>query len=684
MVALEDDRDQVLLKLHELDRVRHADSHLGKHTKIDNKYWANWKKIKKRGYRYWSENIYHSKEILHKDILSLVVAPAWGIIFPPYNLARLSGLLRHHGYGVQIYDINVHAYTFFKENGHKNFWDSIYYYSWERPAYDDEIKPILTPLLDQYINKIISSNSNIIGFSLYLTNILASMYMITELKRLKPELTIIVGGPESFNDWFQTLVEELGFDPNLIDYRITGEGEQELLNLMENFKDNTSSEMITLGGFKSKLPLNDLPFPDYSDYNLYSYEYPDGASIETSRGCIAQCSFCAETWFWKYRWRASEKVIEEIKYQIEHYGAYRFWFVDSLANGNLKEFKNLVELIIENKLNIRWNSYARNDGRMDLDFFRKIYDSGCLSLSFGVESGSQKVLTDMQKKITIKEIEDNFRDSHTVGLTSHANWVVGFPTEGPAEFLHSLQILHNCRKWIYAISPGYTCGDAPFSDMNIAWKKYDIQWKENPWDNKFMSNWWTSDYKNTIVHRAIRLKLINIWLELLVNKANGTLINTQHRPSLQSMYNVELLDPNWEIPEHIVQQDNQNFAYFSGDNTVEQFSAGLANEYLPMAWVMYQVFGPFKMFIKASLEEDMPEFGTFITTPYWADVTFDINAEGILNFTSEQQFKHYTTRDDSDVAEYEIVRQDMSFDPVIHNVTGPIDYFNGNEYKNIT
>ena len=90
-----------------------------------------------------------------------------------------------------------------------------------------------------------------------------------------------------------------------------------------------------------------------------------------------------------------------MQYQIDTYGTRRFWFVDSLANGAFKEFKNLVNMIIDKKLDIRWNSYARCDGRMDLELFQKIADSGCMSLSFGVESGSEKVLDDMKKKVKV-------------------------------------------------------------------------------------------------------------------------------------------------------------------------------------------------------------------------------------------------------------------------------------------
>ena len=669
-----EDRDEIIRKLIEQDRIDHAESHLGGDIE-DFKAKDN---IHARGYNYYTEiNPYYEN-----DGISLVIAPAWGVIFPPYNIARLTGLLRHYGYGVKVHDLNIKCYHYVKENHDKDFWESRYYFVWERPVYDQEVFPVIQPLLDESVEQIIDDGHDIVGFSLYLTNLLPSLYMINKIKKLKPSIKIVVGGPEAFNDWFETLIyDELGYDRGIIDYRITGEGEQELLTLLENYKSMPNSgEMITFGGFRSKLDLNDLPFPDYSDYDLNLYQHPEGASIETSRGCVAKCSFCAETWFWKYRFRTSDRVIEEMKHQIETYGTRRFWFVDSLANGAFKEFKNLVHTIVDEGLNIRWNSYARCDGRMDLELFKKIAESGCMSLSFGVESGSEKVLNDMKKKVAVWEIENNLRDGAAVGMKNHVNWVVGFPTEGPSEFLHSLHVLYNTRKWMYAISPGMTCGDAPFSDLNVNWSDYKLQWKEKPWDNTFMSNWYTEDYANTIVHRFIRLKFMQIWLDLAVNVSDGTVNNAQYRPGLKKFFDFKRLTDN-KIIDYIPQQQSQSFSHFSdfydGSTSQLRFSNSLANEYLPFAWVLYKVYGPFEMSIRHDKDEDLAEFGGFIVSPYYGNINIKVDENEKMSLTVEHKFDHYTTRDDPRVEIEEITREDMSFSTQFYELDCLITDFDG-------
>lgn len=671
-----EDRDQIILEILK-DDINHANSHLGGDLEIRDtrplKYWSE--QETPRGYSYWSE--YRPGET-DSGAISLVTAPAWGVIFPPYSIARLSALLRHYGYKVHVHDTNIDAFHYIKNNHNINYWEGRYYYAWERPVFDDEVFPVIKPVLDQAVENILADGTDIVGFSLYLTNLLASMYMISRLKEIRPEIKIIVGGPESFNDWFEDLLfKEMGFSKDLIDFRIQGEGEQELLTLLENIEEfPIQHEIHTFGGFQSKLDLNGLPFPDYTDFNLNLYEHPDGASIETSRGCVAKCSFCAETHFWKFRWRDSDRVIEEMKQQIARYGIRRFWFVDSLANGNFKEFKRLIERIVEEGLDIRWNSYARCDGRMDLEMFQKIADSGCVALSFGVESGSEKVLTDMKKLIKVWEIENNLRDGSAVGMKNHVNWVVGFPTEGPAEFCHSLHVLHNCRNWIYAISPGMTCGDAPFSDMNKNWEKYELQWIEKPWDNTFMSNWYTKDYRNTIIHRFIRLKFMNIWLRMMVDHAEGTINNAQGRPEITEHYSFKRTSRK-KPKDYIAQRDNQNFDIFNGNTAQEQLSASLANEYLPYMWITYQIYGAYKFSMSSDLSKDLKEFGGFITSPYWAEVEYEVDRDGNFTFKCKHKFKHETTREDPRVEQQEIPREDMSFDWHEYELSGHISQFDG-------
>ena len=250
--------------------------------------------------------------------------------------------------------------------------------------------------------------------------------------------------------------------------------------------------------------INEIPTPDYDDYDLSSYKLQGGISLEASRGCIAKCAFCIETHYWSYRSKKADVIVAEMKKCIEKYGASHFRFNDSLVNGNIKEFRRLVDILCEEKLGVTWDAYARIDGRMDLEFMKKIKESGNRHLSYGVETGSQKILDDMKKGITVEEVEQNLKDGFEADVLAHINWMVGFPTETPLDHMHSLAFLFNTNHYMNSISPGMTCGIGDKAELQMHGERFNVD------ETYYWGNWVTKDFSNTAPHRWIRLKCTHI------------------------------------------------------------------------------------------------------------------------------------------------------------------------------
>lgn len=630
---------------------KHADIHLGDYV------------VKPRRPSLSSTIIEEGK--VYKGNITLIICPAWGIIFPPYNIARLTGLLRTQGYKVTVYDLNIKAYHVLKEKTGIDFWSSEKYHLWFEERFDKDIWPHIKDMIQDAIEEIYASNPDFIGFSLYNTNMWCSRIMMQMLRDLLEDTTIAVGGPEASQDKILHIVR-----PGVINYVFKGEAEHNLLTFLEEKQYNSKAESVVIGNLESKLPLDDLPFPDYRDYNLDDYLHPDGVSIETSRGCVAQCSFCSETWFWKFRQRTPERVIEEMKDQIDKYGVRRFWFVDSLANGNLKAFRKLVDLMIENNLDIRWNSYARNDGRMDRDFIFAIAKSGCTSLSYGVESGSQKVLDDMRKKVELWEIEANLKDSYDAGMESHVNWMIGFPTEENIDFVHSMVLIKNTAKYIAAISPGMGCGPAAFSELELEWKKYKITWKDKAFDETFLGHWYTEDYKNTALHRVVRIKLFAIFLEILKTKLGEAPFNGQRYDDIEKFYNFKLTGTP-SIEEYVEKIDNLNLNLWTDE---DQLKSSIANEYPGIMWLLYKIFNcGFELTIKFDPAVDYKNFGAFIAVNYEAYIKIKVDDLGNYTISVAHELKHDTFNNHW-VEQFKLERdqRDKSFSD-LHIATGHIE-----------
>ena len=563
--------------------------------------------------------------------IAMVMAPSWGILFPPYNLSKLTGTLRKNGYSVKSYDINIEAYHYFLKEHGEDYWKSERYFLWQdKDNFDKYILPDLKPILYRIAEEIAFSRVKVVGFSLYITNYFATMVLVKYLKELVPDICFIVGGPETITGsyWFDSDAK------NIFNYIFVGEAEETLLYTLETLPEEYPLNQI-VGSVDSRLDLDVYAYPDYSDYVLSNY-LMSGASIETSRGCVAKCSFCTETHFWKFRSTTPERVVEEIEHQVQEYGIKHFWFVDSLANGDIKNFVKLLDLLIEKPWKIRWNSYARCDGRMTEEVFKKISDSGCSALSFGVESGSQKVLDDMKKKIKVWEIEDNFRNGKKIGMFNHANWMVGFPTEEPIDAFHSLQLIYNCRKWVTAISPGFGASPSHKSDLDTAWEKYNIEWIERPWDNVFLKQWYTTGYKNTLIHRFVRLKLFHIWLEIIKDHSDSVAINSQRYDVIKNFYKFNVHnDPKTEYLEYDSHVDfNQ-----CGDTTL---SKTVINEYFAFAYALYIYYGKYDFEFICDPKTDFETFGGLITCIYTAKVKMSVDVNGDYNISVTHTFDHDT------------------------------------------
>ena len=424
---------------------------------------------------------------------------------PPYNIARLSSLIREAGYLTKVYDFNVESYhALIQANPDlEDAWNGANYWWWQSHEYFKRIHPTYEPILKEYLEVLLSDNPDIIGFSCYYTNIMATRWMVKEIKKVRPDITIILGGPECHEAYFKM--------PSEVDYYFIGESEQNILDFLGNWEQGIKPEQPAIGGLYSdtRIDIDSLPYPDYSDFDLSKYWGKDSICAEISRGCVAKCSYCTEVYYWKFRDRGATTVVDELEYQVKKYNIGFVSFVDSLMNGNLKEFRKFCEELIKRNLKIKWWGYARADGRMDLEFYKIMRESGAQGFNYGIESGSDKVLKAVNKKNTVAEINQNIIDSAKVGMRVSACWVIGAPGEDIEAINHSFNMLWNHRARIYAVSPGIGLGDNYGSAYDDR-EKFNINPRNKPW----LGGWYTLDLTNTKLHRFIRVKFMHIWLQL--------------------------------------------------------------------------------------------------------------------------------------------------------------------------
>lgn len=536
--------------------------------------------------------------------IAFISCPEWSVMCPPYNLSLLSAIVKQHGFESKIFDLNAECYQFLLKREGIDYWEGQNYFYWLENNFSKMMLPKIEVLVKKIVGDVIRYNPDFVGISLYDTNVGCTKEVIKRIRQKNKKIRIVIGGPQCVVPEY---IKTLGIDYDLL---FTGEAETTIVDALNNPIDQKIYRAIKPAN------LNELPPADYSDFNFDNYA-TYGVSAEASRGCVAKCSFCTETLFWKFRSKDPQKLYNELKEYAEKYNVKHIRFNDSLINGDMKQFKEFIEILSNNPLSFTWESYARIDKRMDYEFFKKIRKSKAHILSYGIESGSQKVLDDMRKNIKIETAERNLKDSKVAGVSTHVNWIVGFPTETPLDFLCSMMFIFNNRKFIDGISPGMTCGVSKQTELFKNHKKYDVLVRP------LFRSYTTSDLKNTIIHRFLRLKFFHIFLNLL------DINNGQYHQDIVDLYDFKGQLNNIDRIEY-------NECHGFDDLYKNTFESSLHCEYMAFFWGLFKICGPFEMKVMFNHHKDLSMFGDHLTRSYDVETFFKIDDSGNWNM----QLKH--------------------------------------------
>lgn len=311
----------------------------------------------------------------------------------------------------------------------------VYYY------HLDKLNHTNLRLIDRYCSRIINCRPDYIGFSLYngFEPIIRSI-----MKRVKEELDIpiIVGG--SFSAHLQENDVKFIFEHEIVDYLIIGQGEYALPNLIKRIKKrNTSNINIPNVCFKEagKIIINEreviknldeLPFPDFSQFELDLYLTPVRIlPLQAGRGCTwRKCAFCNhhDIYLGKYTAFSIKRIVETIEHYRNTYGCNHIAFHDEELPPEVA--KAICAALIDKGIKgIYLYTYARLTKGFTQDVLRLMYRVGFRAISWGMESGCQRILDLMNKGTDLSTMENILRLSSEEGI-SNLCWVIfGFPGE---------------------------------------------------------------------------------------------------------------------------------------------------------------------------------------------------------------------------------------------------------------
>lgn len=575
-----------------------------------------------------------------KTKLLMILMPEWAPEFPPFNLARLVAVAKGAGYETHALDLNIKAYQYLRNKVPGAIkplldfdpWDGAREWKWLSGTYFTDIHPHLESLFLEHVERICKNPPDVIGFSIYYCNEAPANWLIKEFRKRLPNVKIIIGGSNTHNQ-VEPMKDFSDKNGKLYDYIGNGEGEMIMLEILEEIENGIVHEttQVRRQPEEQRINISNLPLPDYGDFDFNEYRFPNGVCSELSRGCTAKCTFCEETHFWRYRQRMSTDAVSEVEHLYYTYGTDVFWFIDSLVNGNINELRAFCKGVAAKDLKIHWTGYSRCDGRMDLEFFQDLAKSGCMMLNYGIESGSQKVLDDMAKGVTIKEMEQNLRDGRETGVMAFSNWMVGFPTEDHQDFADTMTFLwRNRNTSLVNIAAGFGFGLGPTSVAGQNPEKFNLH------DHQYMYQWITKDFRLSKMHVVMRMKMFAAFLQNVLFEDNVIIPNRPNLPKFH--YKIEYNDPTT-----VKEVEYERFDYSIAKPDISNFADGLFNEMFPFWRILWRTRGGFKGVMIFDEDLDMKEWGGRNAGPMWAEHTFEITDEGKWKAKSWVKFKQPPT-----------------------------------------
>jgi radical SAM superfamily enzyme YgiQ (UPF0313 family) len=253
--------------------------------------------------------------------------------------------------------------------------------------------------------------------------------------------TITMMGGSHVSFWDENALNECP----AIDIIVRREGEitfKELLERLQNKQSYANVLGITYRGADGKImrteerpflhDLDVLPSPAYHLLPIDAF-HRMGKTIfplVTSRGCVQWCDFCSTVRMFGrgYRIRNPHRVIDEMEMLHNKYGESQFTFYDDAFTINRQHTLAMCSDIEARKLDVEWDCETRVDA-VDKELLERMHKAGCITVWFGVESGSEKILGKMHKKINRDQVRDAFKVAQKVGLMTIASSVIGFPGE---------------------------------------------------------------------------------------------------------------------------------------------------------------------------------------------------------------------------------------------------------------
>ena len=304
---------------------------------------------------------------------------------------------------------------------------------------------------EQILEKIYEKRPKVVAFSCYIWNIETVLSVAENLKKVLPEVMIILGGPEvSYN------AGEILCNYPFVDLVMRGEGEETFLEFLDCYIEK-SRELSDIAGltYRKDDKIIDTPDRGIMDLNKVAFPYRDMAHLEnriiyyeTSRGCPFSCSYCLSSIDKKVRLRDFDKVRKELDFFLEK-KVPQVKFVDRTFNCNHTHAYEIWKYIGEHDngvTNFHFEISADLLREEDFTLFQN-FRKGLIQLEIGVQSTNPKTIEAIRRKMDVKKVKEAVLRVHEgENIHQHLDLIAGLPFEDYESFRNSFND-------VYAMKP---------------------------------------------------------------------------------------------------------------------------------------------------------------------------------------------------------------------------------------
>lgn len=330
----------------------------------------------------------------------------------PLGLGYIAQVLLDQGFSVQVLDINAHR--------------------WSR----DEVE-----------RRLRQANFDAVGITGMVTEFAAVRWLSRAVKEVHPGVPVILGGG------LPTAFPRLALERTQADIAVVGEGEVTIKDLAESLAEGTALGKVRGIWYKEGndlhateprqliADLDTIPFPARHLFPMERYlgnpvpylrmfdRNVVSTNMVSSRGCPYRCAYCFHgMWGYRFRGRSAESIVSEMRLLRSEFDVTGIFFMDDTFVLDRKRLLAICDRLIQEDLDVIWAASGRVN-LMDRHVLEKMRAAGCRAIVYGIESGSQEILDEMRKQVTVEQARQAVLETWQAGILPVGYLMIGMPGE---------------------------------------------------------------------------------------------------------------------------------------------------------------------------------------------------------------------------------------------------------------